>query len=57
VVNGNPVALVKVAETGVPSAVILPDALSCGERDAAIVSMTFLVPAENVTADPALDEL
>jgi hypothetical protein len=51
------VALVNVAETGVPRAVTLPDALSCGDRDAAIVSMTFLVPAENVTADPELDEL
>jgi hypothetical protein len=57
VVKGNPMALVNVAETGVPSAVTLPDALSCGDRDAAIVSMTFLVPAENVTADPELDEL
>jgi predicted metalloprotease with PDZ domain len=54
---GKPVALVNVAETGVPRAVTLPDALSCGDREAAIVSITFLVPAENVTADPALDEL
>jgi hypothetical protein len=57
VVSGKPVALVNVAETGVPRAVIFPDALSCGDRDAAIVSITFLVPAENVTADPELDEL
>ena len=54
---GKPVALVSVADTGVPRAVTFPDALSCGDREAAIVSMTFLVPAENVTADPELDEL
>jgi len=57
VVNGNPVALVRVAETGVPRAVMFPEALSCGDRDAAIVSIMFLVPAEKVTAEPELEEL
>jgi hypothetical protein len=55
--NGKFVALVRFTDVGVPSAVTFPEALSCGERDAAIVMNTFLVPAENVTADPALDEL
>jgi hypothetical protein len=53
---GKPVALVNVAETGVPRAVTLPDALSCGDREAAIVSITFLVPAENVTAAPPFED-
>jgi hypothetical protein len=57
VVNGRPVALVSVAETTVPRAVILPDAFSCGDRDATAVRNMFLVPAENVTADPELEEL
>jgi hypothetical protein len=57
VVNGSPVALVSVAETGVPRAVMLPEAFNCGDRDAAAVRNMFLVPAENVTADPELEEL
>jgi hypothetical protein len=55
--NGKFVALVKFTEVGVPRAVTFPDALSWGDREAAIVMNTFLVPAENVTAEPALDEL
>jgi hypothetical protein len=57
VVNDKPVALVNVTETGVPSAVTLPEGSNCGDLDATIVINTFLVPAENVTADPELDEL
>jgi hypothetical protein len=57
VVNGRPVALVRVADAGVPRAVILPEASSCGDRDATAVRNMFLVPAENVTADPELEEL
>jgi hypothetical protein len=57
VVKDKPVALVKVADAGMPSAVTLPEGSNCGDLDAAIVINTFLVPAENVTADPAFDEL
>jgi hypothetical protein len=37
--------------------VVLPDGSICTDLDATIVIKTFLVPAENVTADPELDEL
>jgi len=57
VVNGNPVAFVNVADTGVPNAVTLPDAFNWGDLDATAVRNTFLVPAENVTAVFELDEL
>jgi hypothetical protein len=57
VVKDKPVALVNVADAGVPRAVTLPEGSNCGALDATIVMNTFLVPAENVTADPALDEL
>jgi hypothetical protein len=57
VVKDKPVALVNVAEAGVPSAVTLPVGSSWGDLDATIVMNTFLVPAENVTTDPELDEL
>jgi hypothetical protein len=57
VVKDKPVAFVKVADAGVPSAVTLPEGSSCGDLDAAIVMNTFLVPAENETAAFAFDEL
>ena len=57
VARGKLVALVKDIDTGVPNAVTLPEGSNCGDLDAAIVMNTFLVPAENVTADPELDEL
>jgi hypothetical protein len=56
VVRGSPVALVRVADTGVPRAVMFPDAFSCGDLAAAIVIKTSLVPAEKVTAEPAFDD-
>jgi hypothetical protein len=57
VVKDKPVALVKVADAGVPSAVTLPEGSSCGDLEATIVINTFLVPAENETAAFAFDEL
>jgi hypothetical protein len=57
VARGKLVAFVNAIDAGVPSAVTLPEGSNCGDLDAAIVMNTFLVPAENVTADPALDEL
>jgi hypothetical protein len=57
VVKDKPVALVSVAEAGVPRAVTLPVGSSWGDLDATIVMNTFLVPAENVTAEFELDEL
>jgi hypothetical protein len=36
---------------------MLPEGSNWGDLAAAIVMNTFLVPAENVTADPELDEL
>jgi hypothetical protein len=57
VVKDKPVALVKVADAGVPSAVTLPVGSNCGDLDATIVINTFLVPAENETAAFAFDEL
>jgi hypothetical protein len=57
VARGKLVAFVNAIDAGVPNAVTLPEGSNWGERNAAIVRNTFLVPAENVTADPALDEL
>ena len=57
VARGKLVAFVNAIDAGVPSAVTLPEGSNCGDLDAAIVMNTFLVPAENVTADPELDEL
>lgn len=37
--------------------VVLPDGSTCTDLDATIVMNTFLVPAENVTADPEFEEL
>jgi hypothetical protein len=54
--NGKFVALVKFTEVGVPRAVTFPDALSWGDREAAIVMKTSFVPAEKVTAEPAFDD-
>jgi hypothetical protein len=57
VARGKLVALVKDIDAGVPNAVTLPEGSNWGDLDAAIVMNTFFVPAENVTADPELDEL
>jgi hypothetical protein len=57
VARGKLVAFVNAIDAGVPNAVTLPEGSSWGDLDAAIVMNTFLVPAENVTADPELDEL
>jgi hypothetical protein len=57
VARGKLVALVKDMDAGVPNAVTLPEGSNCGDLDAAIVINTFLVPAENVTADPEFEEL
>jgi hypothetical protein len=57
VARGKLVAFASDIDAGVPNAVTLPEGSSWGDLDAAIVINTFLVPAENVTADPALDEL
>jgi hypothetical protein len=54
--RGNPVAFVRVTDTGVPRAVLFPEAFNCGDLLAAIVRNTSFVPAENVTADPELDD-
>ena len=57
VARGKLVAFVNAIDAGVPNAVTLPEGSNWGERNAAMVINTFLVPAENVTATPALDEL
>jgi hypothetical protein len=57
VARGKLVAFVNAIDAGVPNAVTLPEGSNWIDRDAAIVMKTSLVPAENVTADPALDEL
>jgi uncharacterized membrane protein YjfL (UPF0719 family) len=57
VVRGKLVAFVNAMDAGVPNAVTLPEGSNWGDLAAAIVINTFLVPAENVTADPELDEL
>jgi hypothetical protein len=57
VARGKLVAFVNVIAAGVPNAVTLPEGSIWGDLDAAIVINTFLVPAENVTADPELEEL
>jgi hypothetical protein len=55
--SGKPVALVSTAETGVPNEVMFPASFNCGDLDATSVIKTFLVPAENKTADPAFEEV
>jgi uncharacterized membrane protein YjfL (UPF0719 family) len=57
VASGKLVALVNAIDAGVPNAVTLPEGSNWGDLAAAIVMNTFLVPAENVTAAFAFDEL